>query len=598
MRRNRTVLFLLLLGLFSLKESDAATYTSTKGGNWSDPSTWDLNMVPGMNDDVVINGHEVIINGSTAIDLAASVLEINSLSIYASSGVGTMVGGLSISGGVQLGVLGDVYLNVTDNFKYVALDIDGAGTDLKVAGNIYFMASAANKVFLKVLNNASLKLAGNFSRPNEFGNIYMDSNTTIEFRGTNAQSIPTENASGDSIDLANVVLNNSAGIILTEPLEVEGDLNLTKGNIISSTANPVIIGDMATITGGSEDAYIEGPVRKLGRTDNSGFAFPIGNATTYAPMRISRVSNASSDFTALYKGDPPPFGVFENSIDRVDETQHWELTKTAASDDVTVMLAWQDGASSQLSNIDSVIVVGLKDEGTPSATWQNFGQQSATGGVNSGESGTVLSLDGDPPPFGVFKFTVGSGAPTTSLPVELIKFGVQDVNGKANLFWKTASEINSERYQIERSQDGNKFNKIGFVRILGDSETVKTYQYNDMAPTSGTNYYRLRIVDLDGSYEYSDVVTIDLGNEPILEISPNPVTDIMTISTGAEVSVSEGTVEIFDQAGTLIGKSNITLTEGKSTINVSEMNANTPGVYYIRISESSSSKVLKFMKID
>ncbi len=601
MKKRVTLLFLLFLGVLGIREAHANIITSVNSGNWSDESTWSSGAVPTETDEVVIDGHVVLLNASTVIDGAMNTITVRKLSIVNSGATLNTQSALQITTSVSFNIITDLLLDATIVGKSVGLVVSNSTSEVYISGDIQYNSIDPGLVSVVLSGGATLGMKGNLLRPDTYGSLFIDDSSNFVLNGTGTQTIPADlNISGETFNLGNISIENSSGITLTNPLIVKGILELTTGNIISSTENPVIVEDNARIIGGSELAYIEGPVVKNGRSSED-FEFPIGNADTYAPLRISKLDNSASSFTAEYRGDPPPFGVFENSAQEqvlgVDDTQYWELIKTEGSEGVEIQLTWSDGGASGLTSLEETIVVGLADEGTPEATWMSYGQSAITGSIGAGQSGTVTSREGDPPPFGVFKFAVGSGVTKKSeLPVELIKFEVKKDNGKASIEWKTASEQNSVQYEVERSTDGMNFEHIGTVKILGDSETLKEYDFMDISPNSGANYYRLKIVDYDGSYEYSDVATMSFGTDIILMVAPNPVLEVMTIDAGEVGQNVTATVEVFDQSGKQLYLQLVEFQNGKYQTNASDLNVTTPGAYFIRVTGSNSSKVVKFMK--
>jgi hypothetical protein len=72
------------------------------------------------------------------------------------------------------------------------------------------------------------------------------------------------------------------------------------------------------------------------------------------------------------------------------------------------------------------------------------------------------------------------------------------------LDWNTQMEVNSSRFEIERSADGDSWTAIGSVMAKGNSSMVTKYSFTDAQPLSGTNFYRLRMIDLDNSFGYTD----------------------------------------------------------------------------------------------
>jgi len=110
-----------------------------------------------------------------------------------------------------------------------------------------------------------------------------------------------------------------------------------------------------------------------------------------------------------------------------------------------------------------------------------------------------------------------------SLPVELNSFNVSNIDSRIKLEWSTAIENATDRFIIERSPSGRNFQEIGIELSKGSSTVSTDYEFIDESPVYGSNYYRLKIVDLDGSYDYSNIrlATSNIA-EPTLVISPNP----------------------------------------------------------------------------
>ncbi|SOD88372.1 endonuclease/exonuclease/phosphatase family protein [Spirosoma fluviale] len=113
-----------------------------------------------------------------------------------------------------------------------------------------------------------------------------------------------------------------------------------------------------------------------------------------------------------------------------------------------------------------------------------------------------------------------AGAP---LPVRLSSFGARAVGEQVALSWTTANETNSAYFEVERSIDAREFGAIGRVAAAGDAKTTKTYGLIDERPLSGTSYYRLKQVDLDGQTAYSTIVSVVMDNlTPAMELLGNP----------------------------------------------------------------------------
>jgi hypothetical protein len=115
-----------------------------------------------------------------------------------------------------------------------------------------------------------------------------------------------------------------------------------------------------------------------------------------------------------------------------------------------------------------------------------------------------------------------------ALPVTLVNFKGEQAGEINKLTWSTSTEINNKGFEVERSLDGRSFTSIAFVASKGDngnSSVNLDYGYNDKAIV-GVTYYRLKQVDRDGKYNYSNVVTLSRkGTEIVLSsVYPNPAT--------------------------------------------------------------------------
>jgi hypothetical protein len=109
------------------------------------------------------------------------------------------------------------------------------------------------------------------------------------------------------------------------------------------------------------------------------------------------------------------------------------------------------------------------------------------------------------------------------LPVDLVSFRAQPTGGKVELAWETAWERNSKEFIVQRSSDLKEFNDIGRINAAGDAQSRNQYSFVDESPLTGVNYYRLRQVDNDGTFEYSKVVdALVRPDTPMVLVSPNP----------------------------------------------------------------------------
>lgn len=163
----------------------------------------------------------------------------------------------------------------------------------------------------------------------------------------------------------------------------------------------------------------------------------------------------------------------------------------------------------------------------------NAGAFGMMGRLDFCDSGNVSGFDSQSGSVGP-RTTFCSSRP---LPVELTAFTAEAVNDKVQLRWNTATERNSAKSAVERTDTGEAFSCVREVAAQGNSTAATAYAATDAAPMAGLSYYRLRQVDLDGSVEYSPVVTMNLkaGYAPI-SCYPNPATDRLTLDLTAVVA--------------------------------------------------------------
>ncbi len=176
-----------------------------------------------------------------------------------------------------------------------------------------------------------------------------------------------------------------------------------------------------------------------------------------------------------------------------------------------------------------------------------------------------------------------NGAP---LPVSLQYFRGRHIKAKHHLLeWATASEERSSHFELERSADGRNFTAIHQQEAAGFSSDLQQYSYHDKAPLMGVNYYRLRQVDLDGQFEYSQVITLlnDDDNSNVV-IFPNPTDGLVQVQlSNFDESIS---LKLYNAQGQLVLHREMEQAIGftEEMLDLSEF---ADGVYFLRIEHAS-----------
>ncbi|MBO9614711.1 MAG: T9SS type A sorting domain-containing protein [Dyadobacter sp.] len=115
------------------------------------------------------------------------------------------------------------------------------------------------------------------------------------------------------------------------------------------------------------------------------------------------------------------------------------------------------------------------------------------------------------------------------LPVKMAYFEVQKREAVASLEWRTTEEINSARFDVQRSTDARDWRVVGSVEAAFESNTARNYTFIDSIPEPGLNYYRLKMVDADSSFTFSGIRSISFPEFSWAEVYPNPVDDLLRI---------------------------------------------------------------------
>ncbi len=177
----------------------------------------------------------------------------------------------------------------------------------------------------------------------------------------------------------------------------------------------------------------------------------------------------------------------------------------------------------------------------------------------------------------------------STLPVELAAFDASAKDRSVELSWLTLSETNNRGFEVQRSLDGTNWLALGFVEGKGSTTQAARYNYVDASPRNGALYYRLKQIDFDGQFEYSDVVLVHFRTaEKSIAILGNPIKDGML-----QLSFDFDAIDlrIVNQLGKTIIEYN---GFSDKTLDVSSLGR---GVYYLNVRVENEMKTIKFLKL-
>ena len=158
--------------------------------------------------------------------------------------------------------------------------------------------------------------------------------------------------------------------------------------------------------------------------------------------------------------------------------------------------------------------------------------------------------------------------------------------------WQVANEANNAYFSVEHSSDGTHFQPIGKVTGHGTISTQQKYQFTDNNPFKGLNFYRLKQVDYDGNYTYSNIATVTFENVAALfKVFPNPVANTVNIS----IPLTTGTsvVAVYDLNGKKMLEKQISGNTVSQSLDLSTLAA---GVYHVTLVQGKQKQTIELVK--
>lgn len=414
----------------------------------------------------------------------------------------------------------------TYTFIFHALLFFGLSTNAKAqftnSGNFKIHAGAAISFFGDLNNNST----------------FLDSGLVVNLAGTTAQTI-----SGSSIiTFNNLTVNNSnaTGITLAQKVNVRGNLTMNDGVVNTTATNILQLNNSATSTGASNNSFVSGPVCKIG---NQAFIFPVGKNLVHAPIAISSPAAITDEFTAEYfESNPNPLydvNSKDASLDHVSQCEYWMLDRNTGMSNVTVNLSW-DTRSCGITNVSDLRVANWSG-----LLWSNQGNAGTTGTI---ASGTIVS---NTPSSTFGAFTIASSSSANPLPIGLINFTGECIEGNITIEWSTASETNNDYFTLERSVNGINWISIHTIQGAGNSTSILNYIFTDNQPNNETSYYRLKQTDFDGTIKYSEIIDIEACKENTtneLTVFPNPSTGTFNFVFNGNMN-EVNSIEVYNLMG-------------------------------------------------
>jgi len=335
----------------------------------------------------------------------------------------------------------------------------------------------------------------------------------VDFVGSNPQTISKTGGTPSPVFRRIATNKVTQQITLATDITVSLSAVFGIGVINTDAVNFINFTDNATATGANDASYVDGPVRKTG---DDPFIFPVGANGFYRPVSISAPTTTTHAFTAQYFNQNHLLGspaVWDPSFWTVSGCEYWTLDRNVGASNVFVTLSWNEAACNPGYITNPTTLRVTRWTGT---NWVNQGNGGTTGTATNGTIITSAAVTAFSP------FTLASTNAENPLPVELVYFRASlTPESMVSLEWLTASELNNEAFEVERSKDGFDFSLIARISGAGTTTEQKEYALIDEQPLSGLSYYRLKQIDFDGTFTYSGLVSVRRGDDPFT-VYPNP----------------------------------------------------------------------------
>jgi hypothetical protein len=394
----------------------------------------------------------------------------------------------------------------------------------------------------------------------------------FRFTGSANNSISGTNA--PLFDILEISKAGNAKLALQRGINIGSGINFTTG-LIDLNNNNILLQPLALLNGESETSRIIGPNGGYVEIINS-----LNNPSAANPGNLGAIITSSQNLgsTTIRRGHVVQSGGgLATSVQR-----YYDLNPTNnAALNATLRFNYFDA---ELNGLDETAVVMWKS--TDNIAWSNQGFTARDAANNNIDKTGIADFS---------RWTLSS-AINAPLPVQFLLFNVRCEGNKVSVNWKTAQEINSGYFEVQRSMNGSDWTTIGSKPAAGNSNTVLSYSFVDLNPLSGAGFYRIVEYDLDGKKQYTSVNKAECGAIDTWKVWPNPVQQQLFVNVSVAAG-SQAMIRVFDSKGSLMKEQRNVLMAGSNQLNV-DMQRLPAGTYHVMIAwdNGQTQKSVKVIK--
>jgi len=437
------------------------------------------------------------------------------------------------------------------------------------------------------------------------------SNGTVSFVGSQNSSFIGTGTS----QLLNMKVNKTGGATLTlnHPVVVTGNLNMIQGNIFTTPTNLLTLGSSSSNSGTLtyNTGTIVGPFKRffnnLPTNGIEGF-FPVGTSTynRYSNINFTSSPGVNQSLTVRYNTGAPivngsplynglPLTISNSLIQNYSIDGYWEVIPNGGNYSSSIN-STPYNITFFANNITGMttpqICRIIKSPGSNHTSWQSCGTH-VTIPQNANPQSFLISSNNTQ---GFSWFNIGTPN-SQALPVELLSFNGTCSDNLITLNWKTATEHNSDYFEIQKSRDGINWSKLTTLNSVGNSNQITDYTTKDENAIDGNNYYKLIQYDIDGQFkEHGPINVVCNGNSKgYFSIFPNPSSGDFQVVLNNKQMIGDGTLIVRDSKGSEVFSLNVSIIKGINLFDVSNIKLPS-GVYYVSVfSTENSTETLKLI---
>jgi hypothetical protein len=429
------------------------------------------------------------------------------------------------------------------------------------------------------LSGSTLQIHGNLNYTG--GSFTTNSTSSLQFTGTSQQQLLGSTA----LVVTNMLINNSAGVVTSKPINVSATLSLNNGHLYTNnntvTANNISGASASSFIITGDALNVPSNIGGLAMPFNVGETktFPIGTSPgNFNPATLRLASGPSETFTLRMENGVPAGATSALSVQKT-----WQITETiAGGNEADITLQWNTNQEGATFNRNACGII--KSNGTNIV---NTGYA-----IQSGAAVNVAANTYQRTTNGVTSFSPwGVTSDVVILPIFLTTFTLEKTTSNNSwLKWEITNNSTPAWFEVQRSYDGSFFTTLKRI----DKNSSNKYNWIDEEKYTRTVYYRLILVDITGQQKFSNILRASMQTETALTIFPIPVKDVLT----AEIVTNKSRqvkISVIDMAGKICSTQFQEVLKGQNNFSINTAHLSS-GQYQLIVIDENKIESLPFIK--